>query len=363
MHLRTPLYEDHASLGATFTIFNGWEMPLKYTSSIEETLSVRNDVGVFDVSHMGRLFISGKDSLRFLQLVCTNDVDVEIGRGRYTLILNNRAGIMDDDTVFRLSDDRFLMVVNAGSRDKILSWLNRVKEERGFDVEIEDETMKTVMVAVQGPRSREITEDLLGKLDIKRYRMAESSFNGLPVLVSRSGYTGEDGYEVIFRDVKKGILFFREIVKRGAKPCGLGARDILRLEAGMCLYGQDMDESTTPKEAALEAVVSYEKEFIGKEALLNRVPDKIRVGIKSTSRRSPRHGAKVIKNGETVGYVTSGTYSPTVNSGIGMAYLRPDLSSVGTALQVDVKGDLIDVVVSEMPFYDTSKYGWRRTKS
>lgn len=362
MPLRTPLYEDHASLGATFTIFNGWEMPLKYTSSIDETLSVRNDVGVFDVSHMGRFFISGRDSLRFLQLVCTNDMDVDVGRGRYTLILNDRAGIMDDDTVFRLSDDRFLMVVNAGSRDKIFSWLNRIKAERGFDVEIKDETMSTVMIAVQGPRSREAAEDLLGKLEIKRYRMTELLFSGSTVLVSRSGYTGEDGYEVIFDNVKNGIYFFREILKRGAKPCGLGARDILRLEAGMCLYGQDMDESVTPKEAALESVVGYEKEFIGREALLKRTPEKIRVGIKSSSRRSPRHGAKVIRDGEAVGYVTSGTYSPTINSGIGMAYVKPDLSSVGTALQVDVKGDLIDVVVSEMPFYDTSRYGWKRTQ-
>ncbi|MGB9630688.1 MAG: glycine cleavage system aminomethyltransferase GcvT [Candidatus Methanodesulfokora sp.] len=363
MPLRTPLYGEHVSLGATFMIFNGWEMPLKYTSSIDETLSVRNSVGIFDVSHMGRLFISGKDSLRFLQLICTNDVDVEIGRGRYTLILNGKAGIMDDDTVFRLSEDRFFMVVNAGSRDKILSWLNKVKIEKGFNVEIKDETINTVMVAVQGPRSKELTEELIGKLDIKRYRIAELLFQDTPVLVSRSGYTGEDGYELIFRDVKKGITFFREILKGGAKPCGLGSRDILRLEAGMCLYGQDMDESITPKEAALESVVSYEKEFIGKESLLNRVPDKIRVGIKSKSKRSPRHGAKVIKNGEPVGYVTSGTYSPTINSGIGMAYVRPDLSSIGTTLQVDVKGDLIEVVVSEMPFYDTSKYGWRRVKS
>ena len=363
MSIRTPLYEEHVSLGATFTIFNGWEMPLKYTSSIDETLSVRNSVGIFDVSHMGRLFISGKDSLRFLQLICTNDIDIEIGRGRYTLILNEKAGIMDDDTVFRLSDDSFFMVVNAGSRDKILSWLNRVKIEKGFDIEIKDETMNTVMVAVQGPKSKELTEELIGKLDIKRYRMAELLFDGSPVLVSRSGYTGEDGYELIFRDIKKGIMFFKDILERGAKPCGLGSRDILRLEAGMCLYGQDMDENITPKEAALESVVNYEKEFIGKEALLNRVPDKIRVGIKSTSRRSPRHGAKVLKNGEAVGYVTSGTYSPTINLGIGMAYVRFDLSSIGTALQVDVKGDLIEVVVSEMPFYDTSKYGWRRIKS
>ena len=364
--LRTPLFDLHSELGAHFTEFAGWKMPLKYKSSIKETLAVRNGCGLFDVSHMGRLVIKGPDSLKFLQLVATNDVDVELGRGRYTLILNESGGIKDDDVVFRIKEKEFLMVINAGSREKIIGWLTEVKEDRKFDVDLEDITFKTVMIAIQGPRSAEFLSNLVDLPQIRRYRQKEVNYRGDRVLVSRTGYTGEDGYELIFHNTDYGEEVFRKLVDLGVEPCGLGARDILRLEAGMCLYGQDMDENTTPIEAQLEFVVRYDKDFIGKEALLRRKEEPspyLRVGIKSRTRRSPRHGSKLFHEGEEVGWVTSGTFSPTIGVGIGMGYLRRDLSKPGTELKALVSDRQIEVVVSEMPFYDTTVYGYKRKRA
>ncbi len=361
--LRTPLFDLHSELGAHFTEFAGWEMPLRYRSSIKETLAVRNCCGLFDVSHMGRLTIGGPDSLKFLQLVATNDVDIEPGRSRYTLILNEDGGIKDDDVVFRIKEREFLMVINAGSREKIINWLTKVKEDRHFDVDLEDVTFKTVMIAVQGPRSTEFLSSLLNLPKIRRYRHKEVNYRDDRVLVSRTGYTGEDGYELIFHNADYAEEVFRKLANLGVEPSGLGARDILRLEAGMCLYGQDMNENTTPIEAQLEFVVRYDKDFIGKEALLRKKeepPLYLRAGIRSRTRRSPRCGSKLFYEDEEVGWVTSGTFSPTVGVGIGMGYLKRGLSKPGTKIKALVSDRQIEVIVSEMPFYDTTIYGYRR---
>ncbi len=366
MPYESPLLETHEQLGADFTLFAGWKMPLKYASSIKETLAVRNSAGVFDVSHMGRLRVKGPDAARFLNYVTSNRVDAEVGRSRYTLTLNPQGGIKDDDMAFRLGPEEYVLVVNAASREKILSWFETVTAEREFNVTIIDETFDSAMLAVQGPSARERVHEVIGRpIKMKKFRNALIQAYGQQVLVSRTGYTGEDGYEVIFWDVSAASRFLRDLVEAGVSPCGLGSRDILRLEAGLPLYGEDMDENTTPVEADLMFAVNLEKgEFIGKQAVeevLQRGPAEKRVGLRSSSRRAPRHGDRLVKDGEVVGRVTSGVYSPTVGVGVAMGYVRSDLASPGVDLVAEGVGK-IELQVVDMPFYDTTRYGWRRKK-
>ncbi|HDM92635.1 MAG TPA: glycine cleavage system aminomethyltransferase GcvT [Candidatus Korarchaeota archaeon] len=365
MPFESPLVDIHRDYGADFTVFAGWNMPLKFTSALKETLAVRNAAGVFDVSHMGRLSITGKDATRFLNTVTTNQVDVEIGRSRYTLTLNYEGGIKDDDMAFRVGAEEYMVVVNAASREKILAWFEEMAARRQMDVEIKDETFSTAMLAVQGPQARQVVHEILGReIKIKKFRNTLVDVEGSQALVSRTGYTGEDGYEIIFWDVGVAERFLRSLVDKGVAPCGLGARDILRLEAGLPLYGQDMDEETTPVEADLMFAVDLSKDFIGKDAVASRVeegPREVRVGLKSSSRRAPRHGDLLLAEGETVGRVTSGTFSPTVGVGVAMGYLKSDLASPGTKLTAKGLGE-IPVEVVKMPFYDTTKYGWRRKR-
>ena len=366
MPYESPLLEAHEQLGADFTLFAGWKMPLRYTSAIKETLTVRNSAGIFDVSHMGRLRIRGPDAARFLNYVTSNQVDAEVGRSRYTLTLNPRGGIKDDDMAFRLGPEEYIVVVNAASREKIVSWFETIASEQEFDVSITDETFESAMLAIQGPLARERVHEAIGRpVKMKKFRNALIQAYGGQVFISRTGYTGEDGYEVIFWDASAASRFLRDLVEAGVTPCGLGARDILRLEAGLPLYGADITEDTTPVEADLMFAVSMEKgEFIGRRAVeevLQRGPAERRVGLKSSSRRAPRHGDKLVKDGEVVGRVTSGVYSPTVGVGVAMGYVRSDLASPGVDLVAEGVGK-IEVRVVDMPFYDTTRYGWRRKK-
>ena len=363
MPFESPLADVHRDYGADFTLFAGWNMPLKFTSALKETLAVRNSAGVFDVSHMGRLIVEGRDAVRFLNTVTTNQINVEVGRSRYTLTLNYEGGIKDDDMAFRIGDEKYVVVVNAASREKILAWFEEVAAKRGMDVEIKDETFDTAMLAIQGPQARQAVHEILGgELKIRKFRNTMVTVEGRQTLVSRTGYTGEDGYEIIFWDLRTAERFLRTLIEKGVAPCGLGARDILRLEAGLPLYGQDMDEDTTPVEADLMFAVDLSKDFIGKDSVASRAqegPKEKRVGLKSSSRRAPRHGDLLLVNGEPVGRVTSGTFSPTVGVGIAMGYVRSDLSAPGTKLVAKGIGE-IPVEVVETPFYDVTKYGWRR---
>jgi len=345
-------------------MFAGWRMPIKYTNSLKETAAVRNSAGVFDVSHMGRLRIRGEDAAGFLNYVTSNQVDVEVGRSRYTLTLNPEGGIKDDDMAFRIGPEEYVLVVNAASREKILSWFESVLEERGFRASVADETFDSAMLAVQGPSARDLVHKVIGTtIKIRKFRNTMLRVHGREALISRTGYTGEDGYEIILWDASVASELLRELVREGASPCGLGARDILRLEAGLPLYGEDMDEGTNPVEADLMFAVNLEKgEFIGKnaveEALKSGSREK-RVGLRSLSRRAPRHGNRLVKDGEPVGRVTSGVYSPTVGVGVAMGYVRSDLAEPGTRLVAEGAGRM-EVQISSMPFYDTSRYGWRR---
>ncbi len=365
MPLKTPLKEIQLKMGAKFFEFFGWELPLYYVSPSKETMSVRNSCGVFDVSHMGRFLIKGRDAVRLLQRATTNNMNVRPGRARYTLFLNEKGGIKDDEVILRLEEEVFLEVTNAACREKILAWLHHLASKWNLEVSIEDVTFKTVMLAVQGPESRRVIEPYVeGQLDFKRYRGRQTMAFGSNVSISRTGYTGEDGFEIVFWDVDRAKKAFETLVhQEKVQPCGLAARDILRLEAGMCLYGNDINENITPLEARLDFAVAMDKgDFIGKEVLISqreRGIKKIRVGLLSPSRRAPRKGDVVLHEGKVVGNVTSGTFSPTVGRGIAMAYVPPDLSGPGTKLITKNKGE-IEVQVVNMPFFDTERYGFRR---
>jgi len=364
---RLPLDGLHRELGAKFFEFAGWEMPMKYSNSLKETLAVRNSAGIFDTSHMGRFLLRGPHAVDFLQRATSNNVKISNGRTRYTLTLNPEGGIKDDNVAFKLSDEFILFVVNASNREKILRWFEELVSEWDMNVELSDETFKTVMMAIQGPRARDLVHEVLGKrFDLKKFRVEESVHKGVRFIISRTGYTGEDGYEIVAWDIRWAESLYRELVSKGAVPCGLVARDILRLEAGLVLYGNDIDEGTNPFEAGLDFAVKLDKEsFIGKDALMRIKEEGVkrkRVGLLSESRNSPRKGDRILKDGEEVGVVTSGTFSPTLGRGIGMGYIPPELAKEGEELIVRGLKEL-RVRVSKMPFYDESKYGWRRSST
>ncbi len=332
---------------------------MKYTNSIKEAMAVREDAGFFDVSHMARFVLRGRDALKFLNWATTSNLMVEGGRTRYTLTLNELGGIKDDNVAFLV--DPLLFVVNAANREKILNWFGHLLGNSDFEVKVEDVTEETIMVAIQGPRARQKVHQILGfDVKVKKFRVREVEHRGKKVLISRTGYTGEDGYELIFGDVELAEEFVRSLVSQGVRPCGLVARDILRLEAGLVLYGNDINEETNPFEARLDFAVDMSKEFFGKEALINREVEKVRVGLLSEGRSAPRPG-NVITNlkGEEVGFITSGNYSPTVRRGIAMGYVIKKYSEEGTELLVKGVKE-IKVRVHKMPFYDEDKYGWRR---
>ena len=374
------LNDIHENLGARFTSFSGYRLPLYYHSITEEHLVVRNNVGVFDVSHMGRLIVEGADSSEFLNFVTANDVEkLYEGKLQYSLILNDKGGIKDDITIFMLSNEKHLLVVNAANRFKIINWLNRIISQRGYGIKVRDETEKTIMLAIQGPKSTDIVSSIFYQYDInlKRFHFIKlSNYNDYGhLIISRSGYTGEDGFELILYYVnkKKAINFWKHIynsIKQfGGLACGLGARDMLRLEAGYCLYGNDIDESINPYEASLGWVVKlYKKDFIGKRQLL-KIKDKIkriRTGLKMVDPGIPRRTYKLVslKNTDSiVGYVTSGGYSPILKKGIGMVYVVKDYIGQERNILIDIRGKLRKGVLSNFPLYDPNKYGYTRKKS
>jgi aminomethyltransferase len=355
------------------TEFAGFNLPLWFKGIIPESLAVRNAVGIFDVSHMGRALVRGRDSQRFLNYVTTNDVSsLTNGSGQYSLLCNPAGGIKDDLLVFNLQPDRYLIVYNAANRAGDYEWLTSTRE--GFDVEIEDISDDVAMFAVQGPK----TVALMTKLtkaqvaDLPRFACEWADIAECKVSVSRTGYTGEDGFEVFVWDAPIGNpvkaqkvwdMMLEEGRPMGLEPCGLGARDLLRLEAGLCLCGTDMDERTNPFEARLGFVVKLNKDFIGRSSLQEvkeKGPRKLRVGVVTENRVIPRHGFSILLNGEEVGQVTSGTLSPLLDKGIAMAYLTPQNASPGNVVKVRIRDRFEGAKLVKPPFYDTSKYGYSR---
>ncbi|MCC6420210.1 MAG: glycine cleavage system aminomethyltransferase GcvT [Gemmataceae bacterium] len=351
---RTPLYDWHAGHGARMVDFAGWDMPIQYTTIIDEHQAVRTAAGIFDISHMGRLSFGGPDALDLIQRVYTNNAaTMKDGQARYGLVCNEQGGIRDDVLVYRWPHG-YAMVVNASNRDKIVAWLARHRE--GRNVEVADQTFTTAMIAVQGPKALEAVRGLTeaNAASLGYYFATPTRCRGRPCVLSRTGYTGEDGVEfMVGRD--QAVELWEELVARGAKPCGLGARDTLRLEAAMPLYGHELNEEIDPYQAGLGWAVKPDKgEFIGRAALLRRRDDPSlprRVGLELAGKRIAREGAAVHHGGKDVGRVTSGTFTPTLQKAVAMAYITPDLTAVGTALAVDIRGKEEPARVVSLPFY------------
>lgn len=371
---RTQLNEVHRKT-AKLTVFAGFEMPLFYKGIVPEHLTVRNRVGIFDISHMGRVLVTGSDSERFLNYVITNDVStLSPNSAQYSVMCNENGGIIDDFVVYRLETERFLTVFNASNREKDYNWL--VKNATGFDVKIEEISDSVAMFAVQGPNAEKTlqgisTEDLS---KIGRFKCSRSRLAGVDVFLSRTGYTGEDGFEVFVWNAtltkpENALKLWNAILETGRtfeiETCGLGARDTLRLEAGLCLYGNDIDENTTPLEAALGFVVKLQKDrFVGKETLLKQKAEgtkRKRVGIGMIDQGVPRPGFELYKDtAEKVGQLTSGTFSPLLRYGIGMGYVQTSYAQNGNPVKVKMRGRMAEARTVGFPFYDAERYGYKR---
>ncbi len=353
--LKTPFHTWHGDHGGRLVDFAGWDMPVQYTSITEEHMAVRTGIGLFDISHMGRLQFCGPGACGFLDRLLTNDVaSLECGSVRYALVCRDDGGILDDVLVYRFQDD-YLLVVNASNREKIVEWITRHLGEH--DVEMWDRTLEWAMVAVQGPGALEVTAAVTDcDLTAMAYYGCETaSVLGHTGRVSRTGYTGEDGFELIV-PAEAGPVLWECLMEGGeVTACGLGCRDTLRLEAAMPLYGHELDEQTDPYTAGLGFAVKPDAcEFIGREAVMaarERVDRKRRVGLDLEGRRIGREGAEVFSGERAVGEVTSGTFSPTLERVIAMAYVEPAVSEVGTSLEVDIRGKRVAAEVVKLPFY------------
>ena len=336
--------------------FAGWEMPLQYSGIINEHLWTRESASIFDVSHMGRVKVMGPDAEKYLNYLTTADVaGMDELDARYALMLNERGGIIDDLVIYRLPENDFLVVINAATTSKDLKHMERVREEGNFDIVLENITEGVAQIALQGPESVNILQDYTeAPIDrVYYYTAIETKVMGYDVLLSRTGYTGEDGFEIYA--VPDAIVNITvELLSREAvRMAGLGARDTLRLEAGYVLYGNDIDESTDPISARLKWTIDFDKDFIGKEAVLRvleQKPEYYRVGLRAVSRGIPRHADPVSAGNEKVGHVTSGTFSPILKRGIAMAYVKREHSKRGTRLKV--KNFEYEVV--KMPFVEGS---------
>jgi aminomethyltransferase len=353
---RTALYQWHADHKARIVPFAGWDMPVQYAGVIDEHKAVRTAAGLFDVSHMARLSFDGADAPALLETVFTNSVgSMKDFQVRYGLICNESGGILDDVLVYRWPYG-YAMVVNASNREKILDWLNR--HAAGKDARIQDQTDTTAMIAVQGPKAVELVAGMFADdvADLKYYYARPTRYRDQGCVVSRTGYTGEDGFEVMLPNALA-VALWEEFVGRGAVPCGLGARDTLRLEAGMPLYGHELTEQTDPIQAGLGWAVKLDKgDFVGRVALQALPAGRpVRVGLELEGKRAAREGCPLQHDGRPVGAVTSGSYAPWLEKSVAMGYAEPASAAVGARLVVDVRGTLIPAAVVALPFYKRKK--------
>ncbi len=372
--LRVVQLQDFHEKNGHLTEFAGFNLPLWFKGIIPESLAVRNAAGIFDVSHMGRALIQGKDAQKLLETITTNEVSI-LGnhQGQYSLMCNFEGGIRDDVLVFRLKEDEYFIVYNAGNRSKDYDWI--VGNSAGLKVESRDISDDVAMFAIQGPKAIRIVQQLSrAQLDkIARFGCEWVEIAGARTLVSRTGYTGEDGLELYVWDSPIGKsqnarLVWEKVMEtgrpHGLEPCGLGARDLLRLEAGLCLYGTDMDENTNPYEARLGFVVKLQKEFIGKKKLQQikeTGTQRTRVAIVTARRVIPRHDFSIIQNDRNIGMITSGTLSPILNTGIAMGYVTTEFAKEGNVVKVQIRDRQEEGKIVKTPFYDTSKYGYARS--
>jgi aminomethyltransferase len=360
---RTPFYDFHVKAGAKMVSFAGFEMPVQYQGGITaEHQCVRAAAGVFDVSHMGEFEVSGKDALALVSYVTSNDPSaLEVGQVQYSALLHPSGGIVDDCLVYRFAD-RLMLVVNAANIAK--DWAHISSHLGGFDLKLSDVSDATALLALQGPQAQRVLAPLCPDVDLESlgyYRFTTGHVAGAPCVVSRTGYTGEDGFELYHAPLDAAKLWEALVVKSGVVPCGLGARDSLRLEVFYPLYGNDIDDETTPLEAGLNWIVRLKKpDFVGKRALEEqraRGPSRKLAGFRLTVRGFPRHGMPVYVNGQSFGQVRSGTVSPSLGEPLGTCYLPASSCAVGTRFEVDIRGKRAGAEVVETPFW---KKGSRR---
>jgi aminomethyltransferase len=358
--LHTPLYDLHKRLGARLVDFAGWEMPVQYaqTGIIAEHLAVRQRCGLFDLSHMGRLFVRGEEAVPLSQSCATRDLaKIRPGEAAYSLLCREDGGILDDVIVYVLGPEEVLWVVNASNRKKDLAWLQRQCEAQRLRAEIDDQTFETALIGVQGPESQAVLKHICAA-DLEMltgYSFVRTQVLGREALVARTGYTGEDGFEVLAKAADAAATWNALLDDRsGATACGLGARDTLRTEAAMPLYGHEIDEATNPYEARLGWVVSLAKpQFIGREALAaikQRGPDRKLVGLRVLEGGVPRPGYLIARNGQRVGVLTSGTFSPSLKESIALGYVPTGLSEVGEQFTVEIRGKASPAEVVPLPF-------------
>jgi aminomethyltransferase len=362
---RTPLYDEHRALGARLVEFSGWEMPVQYSGILEEHRAVRERAGIFDVSHMGEFRIEGSGALDFLQgLVPNNVTRLGDGQALYTQICDEQGGTLDDLLIYHLGENRYMAVVNAGTMESDWGWFTKQAAGRS-DVTLTNISYQTGLIALQGPRALDILQPLT-ETDLSAiayYHFAQGTVADASCLISRTGYTGEDGFELYCAsgDV---VALWRKLLEAGAPhgllPAGLGARDTLRLEAGFCLYGHELNEQTSPLEAGLGWSVKLEKghDFIGREALLAQkrdgLPRKL-VGVELRDRGVPRAGYAILRDGAPIGELTSGTVGPTLGKAIGMGYVPPAEAKVGDEVAIEIRGKAVPAVIVALPFYKRAK--------
>jgi aminomethyltransferase len=360
---KTPLYEEHLRLGARMVPFAGWLMPVQYTSIVEEHQAVRNSVGIFDISHMGQLVVGGSGAREWLNEMLTNNIDkLDVGTGQYTFLLNERAGIIDDLIVYRIGEQSFLLVVNAARTEEDFAWLKKWhRQDVDATVRLTNRSADFGGVAIQGPRFPELFHTVFGKdkQPPPRNAIADLPSDGTKVSVARTGYTGEDGIEVFFR-ASDAVKFWNAALEKGKpfgiKPCGLGARDTLRLEMCYPLNGSDLSPERNPIEAGLGFFVDLAKSnFIGREALLRAKETGTREKLVPFRMKEkgppPRPHYEVFQNGEPIGEVTSGTISPSLNWGIGMAYVSAAHAKIGSQIDIEIRGQKFPAIIEKKPLY------------
>lgn len=357
MAKKTVLYEEHVNLGAKIVEFAGYLMPIQYSGIIQEHKRVRTTVGIFDVSHMGEFLFSGSGAEEFLQKMTVNNVKkLAVGQVQYSAMCYDNGGIVDDLLLYRY-EDHFMMVVNASNLQKDWDWL---VEHKPADVEMVNASDDVTLLAVQGRKSRELLQKLTDTnlSDIKYYHFTTGAIDGVPMTISRTGYTGELGFE-LYMDNQYGVKLWQTILSTGEEfeiePIGLGARDTLRLEMKYCLYGNDIDQTTNPLEAGLGWITKLKKgDFIGRDVLLKVKEEGLKrklIGFQMNSRAFPRHEYPIFKNGRQIGTVTSGTFSPMLNVGIGIGYVEIPFTDIGATFEVKIRNNFEAATVVETPFY------------
>ena len=336
--------------------FGGWDMPVQYSGILAEVKAVRTAAGLFDVSHMGRLYISGPQCTDFLDWVLTGSAEnLRVGRARYCMICNESGGVIDDTIFYRLAEDRYLLIPNAGNRTAVVEWFQSWIQNMFPSVLMEDRTDSTALIACQGPGATAIMDSLCTGTDpaMRPFAWRDLVLAGKSVTAGRTGYTGEDGFEVVCRS-QDARSIWQSMMEQGAVPCGLGARDVLRLEAGLPLHGHEIGEKTSPIEAGLDRFVRFDKEYVGSQVLAHQNTvgvDRKLVGLTVEGRSAPRSDYSILHNSDIIGQVTSGSYSPTLDTSIAMGYVLGRYATLDQLVHLDIRGRTVPANIVKLPFY------------